>query len=77
MDKFLNKKRNFDENEFSKENSLNAKNLALRKLIRSNRKYDDTYLNFGFLGLEMKINLPHCVWYVDVRCQMNQCYPVN
>ena len=32
MDKFLNKKRNVDENEFSDENSLNAKNLALRKL---------------------------------------------
>ena len=33
MDKFLNKKRNVDENKVSDENSLNAKNLALRKLI--------------------------------------------
>ena len=33
MDKFFNKKRNFDENEFSNENSLNAKKPALRKLI--------------------------------------------
>ena len=33
MDKFLNKKCNFDENKLSNENSLNAKILALRNLI--------------------------------------------
>ena len=48
MDKFLNKKRNFDENEFSNENSLNAKKPCIKKANKPNRKYDDTYLNFGF-----------------------------
>ena len=48
MDKFLNKKRNFDENEFSIENSLNAKKPRIKKANRPNRKYDDTYLHFGF-----------------------------
>ena len=48
MDKFLNKKRNVDENEFSDENSLNAKKPCIKKANRPNRKYDDTYLDFGF-----------------------------
>ena len=48
MDRFLNKKRNFDENEFSNENSLNAKKPRIKKANRPNRKCDDTYLNFGF-----------------------------
>ena len=48
MDKFVNKERNFDENEFSNENSLNAKKPRIKKANRPNRKYDDTYLNFGF-----------------------------
>ena len=48
MDKFLNKKRNFDEKKFSNENSLNAKKPCIKKANRPNRKYDDMYLNFGF-----------------------------
>ena len=55
MDKFLNKKFNFGENEFSNENSLNAKKPRIKKANRPNRKYDNTYLNFGFSWTENEV----------------------
>ena len=77
MHKLLNKKCNVDEKEISDENSLNAKKPCIRKAKRPNRKYDDTYLNFGFSWTGNEDHPSPLCLVCGCGCQMNQCYPVT
>ena len=66
MDKFLKKKRDIDECYPESEQTSNVEGCSSKKAKpRPTRKYDEIYLNLGFLGPEMLIIRSQYVQFLD------------
>ena len=66
IDKFPKKKRDIDECNPEREQTSNVECCSSKKAKpRPTRKYDESYLSFGFFGPEMLIIRCQYVWFVE------------